>query len=77
MSDQAKALYNAMTHGRLWAATLQTGDLFQGCRPEASRRYPNEQTKVDMFISGALDVLDRTKLYVDDSGYITRLERIN
>ncbi len=77
MSEQGKALYSAMIYGRLWAATLQAGDLFQGCRPEASRLYPKDPTKADMFISGALDVLERTKLYVDDSGYITRLERMN
>lgn len=75
MNNQADSLHKAMVSGKLWAATLCAGDYFPGCRPEAERVYPRNKAKADMFITGALDVLDRTNLYVSDNGIITKIER--
>lgn len=75
--EELTELYQSLVSGKLWAATLTVGDLFIGCRPVAELHYPNSAAKVRLFITGAMDVLDRTKLYVDDNGVITRLERMN
>lgn len=70
-------LYRALIAGKLWAAALTAGDLFLGCMPEAKKRYPDNHAAENLFVSGALDVLDRTYLYVSEEGYITRIERNN
>lgn len=75
MNNQADNLHEAMVSGKLWAATLCAGDHFPGCRPKAEALYPSSRAKADMFITGALDVLGRTNLYVSDNGIITKIER--
>lgn len=76
-NERIEELYAAMMQGKLWAASLQVGDLFTGCRPEANRRYPGSRAKASLFVVGALDVLLRTNIYVEDNGAITKIEREN
>lgn len=68
-------LHTALMQGKMWAASLQVGDTFTGCRPEANNRYPGSKIKASLFMDGALDVLLRTNIYVEDNGVITKIER--
>lgn len=70
-----QCLYGVLLQGKIWASSLKAGDLFEGCMPEANKRYTPNSIEANLFASGAIDVLQRTDLYISEDGYITRIER--
>lgn len=74
----------AYKQGQAYPASLKIGDIFLGAGPEAEKLFPTEGLSEDgtrkrnlyrnMFVQGALDSLDRVKVYLDGNSRITHLE---